>query len=135
MRKRVAVYHSPSGWATAPSMVDYLEGQFQVISESKPCALILDIYPGHNNDIVKATTEALGIQLIWVPPGHTADLQPLDVGVNGPLKAKARRFWREHRLEKEVSHLSKPEGASLFTKALLELSKETIISSFDCLLA
>lgn len=56
--------------------------------KARPVALIMDNHDSHINlDIIKLARENM-IELIGLPPHTTHYLQPLDVGVNGPLKAK-----------------------------------------------
>jgi hypothetical protein len=48
----------------------------------------------HRAAVIKATTEGLGIQFVFISQGCTNTLQPLDRRFFGFLKALARQLWR-----------------------------------------
>lgn len=66
-------------------------------SKDNEVALVLDQYSVHTDDKFMEEANKRNIKLIFVPVGQTGKLQPLDVGVNGPLKSCARRLWKEER--------------------------------------
>jgi transposase len=58
-----------------------------------PLVVILDVYPAHRTDAIRGMALALGIELVFIPPGCTDRLQPLDRRVFGVVKAYARQQW------------------------------------------
>ena len=90
--------HSKSGWVTQDVMTRYLRWLRKVMneecnSEGKQIHLILDTYKTHKSEITIQTAIEQNIELIFIPPGCTDRLQPLDVRVFGALKASARGYW------------------------------------------
>lgn len=57
--------------------------------------LIFDNAPAHVTPGVRAKLLSANIKAIYLPAGRTADMQPLDVGVNGPFKSRCRSLWSE----------------------------------------
>lgn len=80
------------GWVNADSMLHWLKHVFAT-NVSLPCALIMDGYQAHWTDEVKAAANELDIELISMPPNHTDEIQPLDVGVFGALQTMTDRSW------------------------------------------
>lgn len=70
----------------------------QPFTHSEPAALLLDSFAAHFTAAVKAKAEQLKIQLIKVPASTTAELQPLDVGFNGPFNMKRREIWMKQKI-------------------------------------
>jgi hypothetical protein len=87
---------SESGLTTSDVMVEYLLKLRQEVFPDGPILLILDTYAAHRSASVRAIAETLHIDLIFIPPGCTDRLQPLDRKVFGILKAHARQIWRKH---------------------------------------
>jgi hypothetical protein len=58
--------------------------------------VLLDTFSAHRAFITRAAAEQWGIELIFIPPGCTDTLQPLDRRMFGILKAYARQLWRTH---------------------------------------
>jgi hypothetical protein len=99
---------SESGWTTSQVMLQWLAKLRQeVFPDDKPVALILDVYAAHRKQEVRNFAADLNIELVFIPPGCTDLLQPLDRRVFGVLKAKARRHWRlryHNRLGGKTTH-------------------------------
>jgi hypothetical protein len=60
-----------------------------------PLIVILDAYAAHRSREVREIAETWEIQLVFIPPGCTNRLQPLDRRVFGVLKSHARQLWRK----------------------------------------
>ena len=60
-----------------------------------PSLLIYDSMHAHLTDAVKAKVKKTNSELCVIPGGLTKELQPLDIGINRPFKAKLRVAW-EH---------------------------------------
>ena len=86
-------------------------------------------------DEVRAAAAAMNLELIQVPPGATATLQPLDVQYNATLLNARKMLWREQKAQDayaEDSHQAaierqamayaartKAEGVAAFRKSFL----------------
>ena len=68
-------------------------------TKGKPSALLLDQFTIHTDDFVKDEAKKRNIELIYVPKGLTSKYQPLDVLINGILKQKAKKLWRQEIIE------------------------------------
>jgi hypothetical protein len=77
-------------------MLDYFAMLRRNLFPTGPLLVILDTYAAHRSANVREAAKNLQIDLIFIPPGCTDRLQPLDRRVFGALKGYARRIWREH---------------------------------------
>jgi hypothetical protein len=57
--------------------------------------LVWDNCPSHKTDVVSNHFQSLGIELAFLPANMTDKLQPMDLNINGPLKAYMRRYRGE----------------------------------------
>jgi hypothetical protein len=55
------------------------------------------------DSVVNAIT-ALGVQVHHIPGGCTGLIQPVDVGINRPLKSKIRSMWEEWMIEEGIGY-------------------------------
>ena len=72
-------------------MLDWLEnvwGRRPGTLVNLPSMLCLDTFQGHLTDEIKNKIHRLKIELVVIPAGMTSLLQPLDVRVNKPFKAR-----------------------------------------------
>ena len=65
--------------------------------------LLLDSYNCHLMSSVVHAIQDLGIEVDHIPGGCTGLVQPLDMGVNKPLKNRIRRKWEECMLEEGLA--------------------------------
>ena len=86
--------YSNNGWTNNGIMKIVLE-QIYKQTKGKKSALLLDQYSSHCSDFIKDEAKDKNIELIYVPIGLTSKYQPLDVLINGILKQKAKKLWRE----------------------------------------
>jgi hypothetical protein len=87
--------HSESGWTTSDIMCCYFWHLRHVIFPEGPLSVILDTYSAHRSAEVPAIARLWGINLVFIPPGCTDRLQPLDRRVFGVLNAYAHQIWRK----------------------------------------
>jgi hypothetical protein len=97
-----------------------------VITGSEQIFLICDLHASHRTKEVKSLAQALKITLIYIPPGATDELQPLDKVVFGALKSQARRLFRLRVAENPGLKRSKREAVADMMKAWESLSQETL---------
>jgi hypothetical protein len=109
------------GWVNGKSMNHWIRNAFAV-NARLPCALIMDGYGAHWTDGVIATANELKIELISMPPNHTDEIQPLDVGIFGALQSMTDRDW-------ETDH-SVIDYLNDFQQAWEDFSSENIRKAF-----
>jgi hypothetical protein len=90
---KVRLYYTERGKMNTVTMLAWLQDVVLSYTQLRPCALVLDSYASHFAPDVCALAAQLNIELIQVPPGCTALVQPLDVGFNGPLLAARKRIY------------------------------------------
>ena len=98
--------HSESGWMTDEVFKFYLMKLREHLGHDKTIHLVMDLYPAHMTSDVDKLAEELNFKLHIIPAGMTDVYQPLDRRVFGPLKAKARKFFRQR------NHLGQPLKAT-----------------------
>lgn len=82
-------------------MLDYVEKILIPYFRGKKGILILDQFNSHYTPVVLDKLASNNITPVLVPGGMTGRLQPLDVSVNGPLKAFFRSYWTKWLIESE----------------------------------
>ena len=65
-----------------------------------PCLLLLDQYKVHMTSVTRSKLESAGTEVYFVPPGCTCVVQPLDVGVNKPMKSSAIQAYQRYLADK-----------------------------------
>jgi hypothetical protein len=88
--------HSESGWTTTDTFQRCLPRLPSVHDDGDPFWLVLDCYFIHRQTAMKKYAEELGFHLLFLPPGLTDEMQPLDWFVFGGLKTHGRRMYRNH---------------------------------------
>jgi hypothetical protein len=61
--------------------------------------LVIDSFSGHKTDTIKKRFREKKTDLAIIPGGLTSKLQPLDVSLNKPFKAKVRNLYNHWMLE------------------------------------
>jgi hypothetical protein len=112
-------------------MCSYLAHLRQTIFPHGKLLLLLDTYAAHGSAAVKDTAEQLGIDLVFIPPGCTDRLQPLDRRVFGVLKAFARQQWRMQYHQTKGRKISRQMIADNLMKAWKRITQDVIESSWD----
>ena len=69
------------------------------VPEGEVPYLLLDSYKCHLMTSVVSAIQKLGIEVEHIPGGLTGLVQPVDVGINKPLKNRIRSMWEEYMLE------------------------------------
>jgi hypothetical protein len=86
--------HSESGWTTYDTFERWLSWLRSVYDDGEPIWVILDCYSVHRQEATKEYAASIGVNLLFIPPGMTDELQPLDRYVFGVMKANCRRSYR-----------------------------------------
>ena len=94
LRKNIHISRTKNGWTDSKVMCGvliliaehFVQETGLELSSEKPLLLVLDNCPSHATAEVLKMAFSLHIQLFFLPPYSTHALQPLDIGVFGPLK-------------------------------------------------
>ena len=86
---------SKNGWTTEETFKDYFLFLRQHHNDNEKIYLIVDQFKAHTTDQIKEFATQLNINLIFIPPGLTDELQPLDRLVFGCLKSTAKRLYKQ----------------------------------------
>jgi hypothetical protein len=127
-------YHTESGWMRAHIMPHYFEHIIYPITGGEHCMLLLDSYSAHIKKEVYEAADRWNIELVVVPACMTSTMSPLDVGVNGPLKAMYSKKWRHERLfnnnNNNTTQLAYGDASKFAIQSYNNLSATTIRHSF-----
>jgi len=114
--------HSQSGWTTEETFIRYLQRLRQYFDDGEPIWLLLDCYSAHRTDNAKAYAADIGVNLLFIPPGLTDELQPLDMAVFGMMKGVCRRLLREQLAAHPELRLTRAHGAAFLVRAWEQVS-------------
>jgi hypothetical protein len=127
----VVADHTESGWQTGTTQVNHIHNIVAPYTHDQPSALILDDYKAHSTPAVQSAAAEHNIDLIPVPKGQTAELQPLDVGVNGEIKSRARARWVRDKQTGRVGTDTLTRAVERINDAAHTVAPSTIASSFS----
>ena len=122
--------YSNNGWINNGIMKLALE-TIHNNTNGKPSALLLDQFPVHIDDFFKDEAKKRNIELIYVPKGLTSKYQPLDVLINGILKQKAKKLWRQEIVKDPNIKITNADSIKHFLIAKEDITSEIIKKSFD----
>lgn len=129
---------SDSGWMTGTTMVEYghklhaalvARGSLDSVGASQKVFLFVDGYSAHLNLDFSKFCEDHGIILICLLANATHVVQPVDVGINAPLKHYWARELQKHKLQtgERITKLTLgPKLANAFEK----ITAETVKNAF-----
>ena len=93
---------SDSGWMESANFREWVKKMFlpavKHLTINHPVLLIFDGHHSHISLELIELARANNIHLLCLPPHSTHLLQPLDVGVFGPVKATWRKILKEHQI-------------------------------------
>lgn len=122
--------YSNNGWVNNGIIKIALE-EICKNTKGKSSALLLDQFPVHCSEFIKNEATKRNIELIYVPKGLTAKYQPLDVLINGILKQKAKKLWRQEMIKDVNMKITNKDAVKHFLKAKEDITTELIIKAFD----
>jgi hypothetical protein len=117
---------SESGWTTKDVMCRYFAILRQELYPEGPLIVILDAYAAHRSREVREIARLWEIQLVFIPPGCTDKLQPLDRRVFGVLKSYARQLWRKQHHESGGAKTTRPMMAANLCEAWRRITEGLI---------
>ena len=129
-KTKISGTYSNNGWVNNGIIRIILEEIYKN-TKGKHSALLLDQFPVHTNDFIIDEAKKRNIELIHVPKGLTSKYQPLDVLINGILKQKAKKLWREEITKDPDIKITNADAVKHFLKAKDDITSEIIKKSFD----
>ena len=85
------------GWTDADVYMEYMWRVILPHTQGQATTIVHDSLSAHHTEDVLSFLLCHNLFPIDVPPKQTNTLQPLDVGVFGPLKAESKRRWNEEK--------------------------------------
>jgi hypothetical protein len=118
--------HSETGWQTTDTFTQWLNWLRGIYDDGGPIWLILDCYSVHREAMTRQHAHDLGINLLFIPPGLTDELQPLDRFVFGAMKATCRRLYRMHCDCNPAAHMNQEIATAFLIRAWEGVSPEVM---------
>jgi hypothetical protein len=96
------------------------------IPKKQRILLVLDVYSSHRNEEIIKLADAQNIDLLFIPPGMTGKIQPLDAAVFGQLKSAGSCRWIQDYLHDPSQEFNKAKASVLLQEYWADLNKEHI---------
>ena len=97
-----------NAWMDESIMLQWVDSVLQPYVATAPPGIVpllfLDSYKCHLMSSVVSRIQDLGIEVNHIPGGCTGLTQPVDVGINKPLKNRIRHKWEEYMLTEGLLH-------------------------------
>ena len=111
---------SHSGWMETENYESWFKKMFMPIvkhlTDSGPVVLFFDGHYSHISVELVELAKANKIHLVLLPSNTTHVLQPLDVGVYGPLKQAWKRVLNTYKIKTRAANIGKEEFPSLLAQ-------------------
>ena len=78
-------------------IVPFVEQMREFLEEDKAAVVIMDNFKGQVTERIIELMESHNIHIFFIPPNTTDHLQPMDVAVNKPAKAKSFKCGMQNR--------------------------------------
>lgn len=127
------IMHSPSGWATADLMREYLKFISRKIGK-RNAYLLWDLHASHRDESVREYSAKRNIQLSYIPAGQTGEWQPLDRRIFGNLKNICHAEFQRLALIKTMEELDIVDAIVILLDAWHQISNQTIQHSWNHLI-
>ena len=116
---------SDSGWMESANFLQWFEKMFlPAVRHMSPVILFFDGHHSHLTLRLIEVARSSNIHLICFPPHVTHILQPLDVGVFGPLKSSWRTVLKRYQIETGAANVTKEDFPALIAQ-LFDVSFRT----------
>lgn len=104
----------------------YIDEVIDPFCSGHPATFIVDSSPVHLTDLCVDSAIEHDIFTVVVPPGMTADLQPNDVQVYGPLTSVVRREWLKQLREDPEVYDSVPRAIERYLRCWGRITRQTV---------
>jgi hypothetical protein len=118
--------HSQSGWQTAETSQQSLRWLRSWYGDGAAIWLVLDCYSVHRQPAMRHYDEDLGIHILFISPGLTDDLQPLDRYVFGVMKNLYRRLYRIHFESAGFDEMTQQVATAFLLRTWEQVSPQTL---------
>ncbi len=123
---------SESGWMDNELFFEWFSKHF--LKHASPCRPLLLLLDGHSShytlDLIKEARQH-GVIIFCLPPHTTADSQPLDTSVFGPLKIHWSNEYRQYIFDHPGRVITKFQFSTLFSRAWTKgMSMDNIVAGF-----
>ena len=88
------------------------------LPEGKWALLVLDNFSAHCADDIIKKLEGMRTKVLFLPPGSTQFLQPLDLAVNASIKSRIRLAWEQWMVDYGTSDENKTRGGNYKSKPI-----------------
>ena len=122
---------SQSGWTTSDVMCRYFQLLREHLYPTGPLIVLLDTYAAHRAAVTREAAARLQIELVFIAPGCTDRLQPLDRRIFGVLKGHAREIWRVHYHETHGAKITRSMMAQNLLVSWERMTPHLIESAWD----
>jgi hypothetical protein len=117
-------------WVNCGIMKIILEKIYETTKGQKS-VILLDQYKSHCDEFIKEEAKKKNIKLLYVPKGLTYKYQPLDVLINGILKQKAKKLWRQEIVKDPNIKIKNSDAVKHFLKSKDDITSDIIKKSFN----
>jgi hypothetical protein len=117
-------------WYGEDRWKQYIDEVITPFCDGHPATFIVDSSPVHLTGLCADSAIEQDIFTVVVPPGMTADLQPNDVQVYGPLTSVIRSEWLKQLREEPEVYDNVPRAIERYLRCWRKISRQTIQKSW-----
>jgi hypothetical protein len=130
--KQAYVNVQANAWNDTNSMKDWVKRVYTRIHNNRPGnkLLLIDCAESHLDNEVIDEIKALNTSIVWVPRGMTYKCQPLDIGINKPLKNIIRNSYNEYLMSSTSPKVDKATLLNWICNGFMTISSNVICNSF-----
>jgi hypothetical protein len=114
------------GWTNEEVYIEHLQRVILPYTAGRPATIVHDSLTSHHTATVLSFLHQHNLSSITVPAGETSTLQPLDIGVFGPIKANAGRRWNEEKRKNRERADTQLMSMSLHVVAFAQLKRQAV---------
>lgn len=123
------IAYTKKGWMDATTFQKFLDHFHLYAGTDRPVVLLIDSVSSHISMSAFELASQRGIELYRIVPNATHLMQPLDVGVFGPLKQRWHQVVRTHTRNSPGTPISKENFAEKLKEAFLLFYKPLTVTT------
>ena len=100
--KKIFIACQNNAWCDCEIFIKWLTNIYEkyvLLTAKNECILILDKAPSHTLVKVSDFIQSHKLNVVYIPPGCTRILQPLDIGINKEIKQALKEKYLKYQLE------------------------------------